>query len=186
VSEISIDFLGGTSFSSRLIEKYGGGPGKYSHCASVIVNSGHERYLDARDNVIAGIPAGVRIREINTEAFVRKQRATLAVSQADYDVWEAGLRAKITTEYDKSAILGFLEGKSMHTAGQWICSALAINGVQHMCRSWTRVTLGEAGLLQRIGFVPFPLTSPAHEISPNALLLILDTAGFTIGPVITP
>jgi hypothetical protein len=179
VSEIAIDFLAGTGFSSRLIEKYGGGPGYYSHCASVLADG---RYLDARDNVIAGVPAGVHIRLANTETWVRKQRASLQVSQADYDVWEAGGRAKITTQYDKKAILGFLEGKSIHTAGQWICSALAVNMVQHMCRSWTSASL-QMVMYQRVGFVPFPLTSAAHEISPNALLLILATAGFTIGPV---
>jgi hypothetical protein len=179
VSEIAIDFLAGTGFSSRLIEKYGGGPGYYSHCASVLADG---RYLDARDNVIDGVPAGVRIRMPTTETWIRKQRATLQVTPQEYADWEDNLRAKITTEYDKSAILGFLEGRSIHEAGKWICSALVINAVQHVGRSWATASLAGTPM-QRVGFIPFPLPVPAHEISPNAALLILATSGFTIGPV---
>jgi hypothetical protein len=174
VAEIAIDFLAGTGFSSRLIEKYGGGPGYYSHCASRLADG---RYIDARDNVIAGVPAGVRYRRPDTETWLRKQTATLQVTPQEYQSWDDNLVAKITTQYDRSAILGFLEGKSMHTAGKWICSALAINAVQHISRSWTP---------PHLGYIPFPLPVPAHEVSPNSLLLILATAGFTIGPVTTP
>jgi hypothetical protein len=177
MAQIAVDFLWGTGWSSRLIGNFGFPQGP-SHCASVIVDAkGRERYLDSRDNEIAGVPPGVHIREIATETWVKKQRASFQVSQADYDVWEKNGRDHITDEYDKDAILGFLEGKSIHTAGRYICSAQAVNMIQHMCRSWTP---------PRIGFIPFPLPVPAHEISPDALLLILATAGLTIGPVIVP
>jgi hypothetical protein len=169
VSEIAVDFLAGIGWISRGIAQFGF-PQGYSHCASVGVFAPfkEERYIDARDNVIAGVPAGVHIREPATEKWVRKQRASLPVTQAEFDAWEASLRAKITTDYDRDAILGFLEGKSIHTAGRWICSALAINAVQHIKK------------------VRYPLSIPAHEISPDTALLILDTAGFTIGPIQTP
>jgi hypothetical protein len=161
MSEIAVDFLWGTGWTSKLIGQFGFPQGP-SHCASVLSDG---RYLDSRDTVLAGVPAGVHIRVPSTEAFLKKQRASLAVTPQEYADWEANLRAKITTDYDRDAILGFLEGKSMHTAGQWICSALAVNAVQHIKK------------------VPFPLPVPAHEISPDALLLILATAGFTIGPI---
>jgi hypothetical protein len=187
MAQIAIDFLWGTDWSSRLIGNFGFPQGP-SHCASVIVDIHEgklrERYLDSRNNVIAGVPPGVHVREIDTEKFVKKQRATLAVSQADYDAWEANLRAKITDEYDKDAIRGFLEGKSIHTAGRYICSALAINAIQHIGRSWTSASLTLAGV-KRIGYVPFPLVAPAHEISPDTAQLIVQTAGFTLGPVVT-
>jgi hypothetical protein len=180
MSQIAIDCLWGTGWTSALIGKFGFPQGP-SHCASVIVDvyngKPRERYLDARDNEIAGVPPGVRIREIASESFLKKQRATLQVTPQEYADWEANLRAKVTTQYDRSAILGFLEGKSMHTAGQWICSALAVNAIQHISRSWTS---------PHLGYIPFPLVVPAHEISPDALLLILQTAGFTIGPETTP
>jgi hypothetical protein len=181
--EIAIDFLLGPGLISRGISYFGQGANGWSHCASVIWDKEHgERYLDSRDNQIGDVPAGVHIREIKSEAWVKKRRASLHVSQADYDVWEAGLRAHISDSYDRYAILGFLEGKSMHTAGRYICSALGLNGVQHLCRGWTSASYLGA-MMQRVGYVPFPLAVPAHQISPNACLLILDAAGFTIGPV---
>lgn len=171
MSLIAIDFLWGTAFSSRLIGWFGVPQGP-SHCASVLQDG---RYLDARDGKIAGVPAGVRIRKPETEDFVKKQRATLQVTSAEYDDWEANLRAKVTTNYDRSAILGFLEGKSMHTAGEWICSALAINAVQHISRKWTP---------PHLGYVPYPLPVPAHEISPASVMLIIATAGWTFEPMV--
>lgn len=174
MSEIAVDFLLGPDCFSRGIAYFGQGSNGWSHCASVLSDG---RYLDARNDVMAGVPAGVHIRLADTEKWVRKRRATLAVTPAEYADWEANLRAKITTQYDRDAILGFLEGKSMHTAGRWICSALAINGIQHVARAWTQ---------PHLGYVPFPLPVPAHQVTPNALLLILATAGFNIGPVTLP
>jgi hypothetical protein len=182
VSEARIDFLLGPGLISRGIAYFGQGGQGWSHCASMLKDG---RYLDARDNKINGVPPGVHIRAASTEVWVKKRTATLALSDADYALWEHGLRNQLTTQYDQHAILGFLEGKSMHSAGHWICSALAANGVQHMCRSWTSASFaGEA--YQRLGFVPFPLPNPAHQISPDALLLILATAGWEIGPIELP
>lgn len=73
----------------------------------------------------------------------------------------------------------------MHTAGRWICSALAINGAQHLSRTWTSAALAVSGM-QHIGYVPYPLPVEAHMISPDAALLILATAGWTIGPIMEP
>ena len=160
MNEIAIDFLMGPDWSSRLIGWFGAGD--WSHCASVLSDG---RYLDARNDVIAGVPAGVQIRKPETEKWVRKRRATLQVSLTEYQEWEANLRAKLTTDYDREAIVGYLEGESRHTAGRWICSALAINAVQHIHR------------------VVYPLPKPAHLITPGEVLLIVATAGFTIGPI---
>ena len=159
MSEIAVDFLAGCGRFSWAIERFGF-PMGYSHCASVLSDG---RYLDSRSDVLDGIPAGVHIRQPASEKWIRKRRATSQVSLLEYNEWEANLRAKITTEYDTGAILGYLEGKSIHTAGRWICSALVINALQHIKR------------------IPYPLPVPAHEITPNSALLILATAGFTIG-----
>jgi hypothetical protein len=172
MAQIRIDFLAGIGWSSRLIEQFGF-PQGWSHCASVLSDG---RYLDSRDNAIAGVPAGVHIRQQSSEKWTRRCSATLPVTGAEYAYYETGLRAHLTTEYDEHAILGFLEGKSLHTAGDWICSALAINGVQHLSRTWTPTHLG---------YIPYPLPIPAHEISPDAALLILATAGFTINATLT-
>ena len=186
MSEIAIDFLMGPGLSSRLISWFGLGPGGYSHCASVLKD---DRYLDARNDAMpcgdqiklypeGTVPPGVHVRDPKTEKWVRKCRATLQVTDEEYETWEVGLRAKIGDSYGRSDIMEFIFDRGEHEDGHYICSALAINQVQHVGRvhSW------KPG---RIGFIPFPLPIPAHQISPNAALLIVATAGFAIGPAVT-
>lgn len=161
MAQIAIDFIEGRDLSSRLIAYFGQGAGGYSHCASVLADG---RYLDARSDVLDHVPAGVHIRKPESERWVKKRRATLQVTQEEYDAWEVGLRAKIGDAYGRSDIFGFIEARNMHESGHYICSALAINELQHIKK------------------VPFPLPIAAHQISPDAALLIVATAGFTIGP----
>ena len=172
MAEIAVDFLLGQDWTSRLIARYGADTGGWSHCASVLKDG---RYLDARSDVIAGVPAGVHIREALSEKWVRKRRASLQVTDSEYASWEANLRAKITDAYGRSDIVNIILGRPGHTAGQWICSALAINAVQHISRSWAQ---------PHIGYIPYPLPYAAHEISPDVALMILATAGFAIAPVV--
>lgn len=172
MAQVRVDFLLGPDWSSRLIARYGANTGGWSHCASVLKDG---RYLDARSDVLAGVPAGVHIRHPETEPWVRKRSATLQVSDGDYAEWEANLRAKITTAYGRTDIINIILGRPGHINGQWICSALAVNAVQHIGRNWEP---------SRLGYVPFPLVVDAHEISPDMALIILQTAGFTIGPII--
>ena len=173
MAQIAVDFLRGISWTSRPIAWFGLGAHGYSHAASVLKDG---RYLDARSDVIAGVPAGVHIRHLETETRIATRRATLDVSDADYAAWEANLRAKITDPYGVWDIVDFMTGEAIHKPGSYICSALAINAVQHMCRSWHPLL---PGYYPR-GYVPYPLVWPAHEITPNAGLLILQTAGWTI------
>lgn len=159
MSQIAIDFLMGPDRSSRFISWFGQGPHGYSHCASVLADG---RYLDARSDRLAGVPGGVHLRDPKTEAWVRKRRATLAVTPAEYAAWEANLRAKVGDAYASPDIWGFLTDRMLHRSGTYDCSALVINALQHVKK------------------VPFPLPIPAHQITPNAALLIVATAGFTI------
>lgn len=163
MSRLAFDFLLGPDLSSRFIAWYGEGYGGYSHVAPVLADG---RYLDARDDVIAGVPAGVHIREPSTEKWVKKRQVTLQVSHTEYAAWEANLRARIGDGYGSPDIMGFITGSQTHARGKWICSAHAIDSVQHIHR------------------VPYPLPIPAHQITPNAALLILATAGFQVGPEI--
>jgi hypothetical protein len=170
MAEIAVDLLLGPDWTSRLIARYGANTGGYSHCANVLRDG---RYLDARSDVLHRVdktcnvpdivPAGVHIRDPKSEKWVRKRRATFEVTDAEYAEWEANLRAKITDSYGRSDIVNILLGRPGHHAGQWICSALAINAVQHIKK------------------VPYPLPVAAHEISPDMALIILATAGFVIG-----
>jgi hypothetical protein len=175
MTEIRVDFLLGPDLSSRFIAWYGQGYGGYSHCAGVLSD---ERYLDARSDVLSGtwehgpyvdhsgiVPAGVHIRDPGWEKSIKRTRATIEVSQAQYDSWEANLRAKIGTPYARGDILAFITGRQIDVHGQWECSMLQINALQH------------------IQLFPFPLSVPAHQITPNTLLLMLQAIGATLTDV---
>lgn len=164
MAQIAIDFLMGPGRSSRLISWFGLGPGGYSHCASVLADG---RYLDARNDELAGVPAGVHVRQPDSEPWIRRLRTTMEVTSAEYVDWEANLRAKVGDGYGRSDIMEFIFDRGSHQPGHYICSALAVNALQHIKK------------------VPFPLPVPAHQISPNAALLVVATAGFTIGRVET-
>lgn len=171
---IAIDGLRGSGWKSRLISWYGQGAGGLSHLASVLQDG---RYLDARSDVLGRVPQGVQIRQPDTEGWVSKRRASLLVTEEEYATWESNLRAKMTDGYGRADIFAFIDPKEQHASGHWICSALAINAVQHVSRvHW------KPG---RLGYVPYPLPIPAHQITPNAGFLILATAGFTIGPILS-
>ena len=161
---IRIDFLLGTDWQSSLIAWFGQGPGGWSHVASVLQDG---RYLDARNDVLGGVPGGIHIREPATEKWRKKLRCTLKVTQGEYEDWEANLRAKIGDAYARGDIVGMVIDRMLHKSGTYDCSALAINALQHIKR------------------VPFPLPIPAHSITPNAALLIVATAGFEIGEIQT-
>lgn len=161
MAEIAIDFLRGPGVTSWLISRFGFGTGGYSHVASVLADG---RYIDARNEELFGVPAGVHIRQAASEPWVRKRRATFQVSQATYDEWERNSRAKIGDQYDREGILDFILGRNIHLAGHYFCSAFMINELQH------------------VKLVPYPLPVLAHEISPDSALLIVATAGATLGP----
>lgn len=164
MNEIRLDFLLGTDWQSTLIAWFGQGPGGWSHVASVLEDG---RYLDARNDVLEGVPAGIHIRNPHSEKWRKRRTATLKVTQTEYDDWEANLRAKIGDAYARGDIVGMVLNRMLHKSGTYDCSALAINALQHIRK------------------VPFPLPIPAHQITPNAALLIAATAGFHIEEVET-
>jgi hypothetical protein len=160
---IRLEFLMGPDWQSRAIAQWGQGPNGWSHCASLLKDG---RYLDARDDVIGGVEPGIHIRDPAEETWVRKRSASKAVTAEVYAAWEANLKAKIGDAYAKRDIIGMIANKMLHRPGTYDCSALAINALQH------------------VKLVPFPLVIPAHEITPNVALIIVQVAGFDIGEVI--
>lgn len=161
---LRVDFLLGPDWVSRRIASYGFGIGGYSHMASVLED---ERYLDARDDRLGGVPPGVHIRDPKTEPWVKACRYKLMVPDEEYAAWEANLRAKIGDKYASWDILGFFLDRMLHRPGTYDCSALAVNALQH------------------IGRIVKPLPFPAHELTPNAGLLLVAQAGFAAGPVMS-
>jgi len=169
MAEIAVDFLLGPGCTSRAIAWSGLGFGGYSHCAGVLES---QRYLDARVDAMRGVwtvgpekgkpgvaPSGVHIRDPSWEKSVKRVRATLSATPAEYASWEANLRAKIGAPYAKVDIIGFITGRKVDVNGMWDCSQLQINALQHIKR------------------IPYPLSVPAHQISPNTLKLMMEAIG---------
>lgn len=167
MSEIAADYLLGASLPSRLIAWYGEGYGGFSHVAPIIVDTymgaRRERYLDARNDVVAGVPSGVHIRDPKAEKWIKRCRVSLGVSQDEYQEWEDNLRARIGDQYARTDIVDFITGRDQHDAGHWICSAHWIDSLQHIHR------------------IVYPLPIPAHQITPNGSLLLVAQANFRIG-----
>jgi len=158
VPDIRLQFVLGSGLRSRAIAWWGNGYGGLSHCDGILSDG---RLLGARSDAVGGQPAGTDIRPANYEKWLKRIVVTFDASPLEYASWEASLRAKIGTPYDTAAIWGFITGRSENTAGQWICSALQINALQH------------------IGRISFPLPMPAHQITPNTLLNIAVAVGGT-------
>lgn len=156
MSELAVDFLLGSGWTSRLVAYWGNGYGGYSHAASVL---DAEHYIDSHVGVIAGVPAGVQIRRIATEKCVKRKRAAIICSLTEYNAWTAALKENLGDPYGDTDIWAFITGRREHTQGQWICSADALRG------------------MRRVNRVP-PLSVPDHQITPNSLLLILEAVGF--------
>lgn len=154
-SLIRLQFVLGPDWSSRLIAWYGTGYGGYSHVDAVLKDG---TLLGARSDTAGGQPPGVQIRPANYEKWVRQDRVELAVTPADAAEWERYLRTQVGCPYDKQGILGFILGEKRHTPGYWICSALQTDALEH---------------IHRIA----PLPVPPQQVTPDALLLVVSTAG---------
>ena len=162
MTEIAVDFRLGPDLSSRIVSFWGEGYGGYSHSASLLASG---IYLDSRSDVVAGVPPGVQLRHPDSEPWIRRRRATLAVSTEDYWKWEGRLRSHLNDAYDPASIWAFITGRNTPgTKGHWICSALVLDG------------------LQALDLIPTDFPVPLHQVTPNALLLVLAALGFTIGP----
>lgn len=169
MNQIRIDTMLGPGLISRAIAWDGLGFGGYSHQASLLADG---RYLDAHADRYAGtwttgphtglyetVPAGVHIRDPHWERSVRRVRQTFDVTQTEYDDWEGNLRAKIGTPYSLRSIAAFVDGQNATIKGHWICSMLALNALQH------------------VRIIKYPLSVPAHQISPNMSMLLIEQAG---------
>ena len=131
---IRFQYVAAASVSSWLIERFGGSPGdEFSHVDYVMPDGS---LLGARDDVIDGVPAGVRIRKQGYEKWRRREVLSLAVPA---DVAGAAMRfavRQIGDPYDQDAIVGFAFNRVRHAENHWICSALA-TGIVQAVNYWT-------------------------------------------------
>lgn len=115
---IRLSFRLGRGFISRAIAWWGCAPGLWSHVAAQLPNG---KLLDARSDVLGGVPVGVQIRDPETEPV---KRSALVEIPGNYGAWRRFLESQIGREYDVADIWGDIIGRRLHDPGRWICSAL--------------------------------------------------------------
>jgi hypothetical protein len=124
---IRLQFVCGSDLGSRLISWYGQGYRGWSHVDAILPDGS---LLGARSDVIGGKPAGVQIRPPAYEKVNRRAIMELPATTLQSEAWESFLRSQIGHGYDKSDILGFILGRPMMQAGNWICSAVQLDALE--------------------------------------------------------
>ncbi|MDE2104650.1 MAG: hypothetical protein KGL39_45865 [Patescibacteria group bacterium] len=126
---ISLQFVLGSSFSSRAIAWFGQGTGGFSHVDAVLPSG---ELLGARNDAVGGKPPGIWIRPAFYEHWVSRCVVELPVAAPEAALWEKWLRLMVGSPYDQGAILGFIFGQKWHEPGHWICSALQTGALKHI------------------------------------------------------
>jgi hypothetical protein len=158
VSQISLQFVLGADWSSRLIAWWGQGYRGFSHVDGVLSDGS---LAGARSDAIGGKPPGCQIRPPNYEVWKRRMIMTLKTTDAIAENWEQFFRNGIGTPYDKEDILGFIIGKPLSTEGHWICSA------------WQTDNLETQNLLPSMYL-------PPQQVTPNTLADICSATGWLV------
>lgn len=109
--------------------------------------------LGARNDSIAGIPAGVQVRPSGYAPFSHVVRVVLPCPrQMSADFYQL-CWGEIGKPYDSEGILGFIVGRDWRDPSAWFCSELV------------------GTMLERSGYFASPLATPANKLSPAGLLL---------------
>lgn len=152
---IRFDLFGGVGLSSRAIEWMGAGP--FSHAATEWSST---QLLDARNDLLDGVPPGVRIRTLVSE--MRQTRLLVRFSLPASVEQEARLRQflhdQLNKPYDRPAILGFALGRNWREDDAWFCSELCAAACE------------AAGLIR-------PIYSAYSKITPCAFADLISAAG---------
>jgi hypothetical protein len=148
---ITIRFVQGTAFSSRLIvaQEKTAMPFTPSHVEALTPDG--LWYLGAHDD------GGVQKRPLGYDKAAMAHELLLSLDttpEQDAAFWKF-LEGHIGEPYDWKAILGFIIPGHEHLAGHAICSAL--------------ITLA----LRACGWLQWPIAAPAHLVDPRDLLLII-------------
>lgn len=153
---IELRFFGATGFSSRAIEWISSG--RFSHVACVWSDT---ELLDARSDVIAGVPPGVRVRKMSSETAALVVSMKLECAPAQMTSYRNFLAAQIGKPYDKMAIWGFAFNRNWREDDAWDCSEL------------------QSAALEAAGICP-ALYTPTCHITPSALATIVSALGATV------
>lgn len=149
---ITVGLVKGHGLASDLIRWLA--KGGWSHCVALVLPGGME-VIDARSDVIGGVPAGVQIRPISylkgEECLWLEIPCALEQEQAAEDA----ARSVLGRPYDVAGIIDFATGHaddSWKDAQDFFCSALG---------TWM---LWKAGILGSDVLVPFTNIDPADAL----------------------
>jgi uncharacterized protein YycO len=134
--------------------------GKYSHVDAILSDGS---LLGARNDLLAGIPPGVRIRPADYDTFTLVKRVSLACSDAQAAQFDSFLRSQIGKPYDMTAIIAFVVGRDWRSEDSWFCSELA------------------AAAMESAGIFPYKLADTFNKITPADLLLAISVL-VDVGP----
>ena len=149
MGQIVMQFAGSSSLTSRLIQWFG--HGRFAHVDTVMPDG---MLVGARNDVMAGFPAGVQIRSPDYQVGYNLKQVTIPCSDEQQKSYYDFVLDQVGKPYDSAAIAAFATGTDWSTPGSWFCSMLNTAALQH------------CGWLKQ-------LSEPPTKIDPDSLLLIL-------------
>ena len=149
MGKIVMQFAGSSSLTSRLIQWFG--HGNYAHVDTVMPDG---MLVGARNDVMAGYPAGVQIRGSDYQKGYTLKRVEIPCTDEQEKAYYDFVLNQVGKPYDSRAIAAFAAGADWTTKGAWFCSELCTAALQ-AC-GWLR-----------------ELSEPASKIDPDSLLLVL-------------
>lgn len=133
MAKLRWQFVLGAGVGSRLIAWYGQGYGGFSHVdaigpGGVCLGARNDWIKPVKDPSVM-LPPGVQVRPPGYEKWARREVLTLDCTDEEYLTWWKYLNTQVNTRYDQRDIMGFILGRPMMSAGEWICSALQYEGM---------------------------------------------------------
>jgi uncharacterized protein YycO len=149
MSQIVLQFAGSSSLTSRIIQWFG--HGRFAHVDTVMPDG---MLLGARNDVMAGFPAGVQIRSPGYQVGYTLKKVAIPCTDEQQKAYYDFVLDQVGKPYDSAAIAAFAAGTDWSTKGAWFCSELCTAGLQ------------ACGWLKQ-------LSEPPTKVDPDSLLLVL-------------
>ena len=149
MGQIVMQFAGSDSLTSKIIQWFG--HGRYAHVDTVMPDG---LLLGARNDVMAGYPAGVQLRGPDYQVGYTLKRVTIPCTDAQQSDYYQFVLDQVGKPYDSRAIAAFAAGTDWTTKGAWFCSELCTAALQHC--GWLK-----------------ELCEPPSKVDPDSLLLII-------------
>lgn len=149
---VTVGLVKGRGFGSWLIKWLA--KGGWSHCVAIVLPGGKE-VIDARNDVIAGIPAGVQVRPISYLKGEDCLWLEIPCTPTQAAAVLATARSVVGDPYDQQGIVDFATDQvddSWRTASKFFCSALG---------TWI---LWKGGVLGADVLVPFTDVDPGDAL----------------------